>query len=147
MLREEDRHFLMALYMAVCVIFTWKGVWDGVYEIPLPEGSHALVFLFLGLTLLTFSGLIFKEFDPLGGFQKAVLTKLHQVHIHPQRKQFQLVYLDMVTKKEVTISGASILAIEKGALIISDARHKREIFIPVSKVRKVLLNGKPYWKA
>ncbi len=151
MLREQDKHFLMSLYSAVTLIFLWKGVWEGIYMLPLIEAiderSASFVFLFVGLTMLTFSGLIFKEFDPLGSFQKSLEKKLHQIHHHHHRKEFQVVYYDQAKKSELTIDAKNILGIEKNALVVHDAVHRQESFIPMGRVVKVLYQGKLYWRA
>ena len=36
LLREQDKHFLWSIYAGVAIIFVWKGIWEGAYEI-LPE--------------------------------------------------------------------------------------------------------------
>src|SRR3990167_6777661 len=128
-LREQDKHFLSSLYIAIAIIFTWKGIWDGLYEIPFLgqlscpsfislETYTPLVFLFIGFAMLTLSGAIFKEFDPLGGIQKAVNTTLHSIHIHHDKKNFQFQYYDKTQKKYIRIPAPWVKKIEKGALVV-----------------------------
>ncbi len=156
-LREQDKHFLSSLYIAVAVIFTWKGIWDGLYEIPFLgsldcpaiinlESCTPLVFLFIGFAMLTFSGLIFKEFDPLGGIQKTVSKILHDIQVHPEKKHFRIRYYDKTQKKTITIPAEWIKKIEKNALTVVPPGKKQEIFVPLHRVTEVLYNGKRYWR-
>ena len=157
-LREQDKHFLSSLYIAIAVIFTWKGIWDGLYEIPFLgdlscppilgnlESCTPLVFLFLGFAMLTISGAIFKEFDPLGGIQKAVYKTLHSVQAHHDKKNFEFQYYDKAQKKSVKIPAKWVKKIEKGALVVVSPQQKQEIFIPLHRVTEVLYKGKRYWR-
>jgi len=156
-LREQDKHFLSSLYIAIAIIFTWKGIWDGLYEVPFLgdlscpasiqlETCTPLVFLFLGFAMLTISGAIFKEFDPLGGIQKAVDKTLHSIQAHQDKKNFEFKYYDKAQKKYVTIPAAWVKKIEKGALVVVPPKQKQELFIPVHRVSEVLYKGKRYWR-
>ena len=149
-LREQDKHFLSSLYIAIAIIFTWKGIWDGIYELPylsrLPHSAASFVFLFLGFSMLTLSGAIFKEFDPLGGIQKAVNKTMHSVFIHHDKKNFQFRYYDRAQKKKITIPLKWVKKIEKGALVIVPPHQKQEMFIPAHRVTEVLYKGKQYWR-
>jgi len=156
-LREQDKHFLSSLYIAIAIIFTWKGIWDGLYEIPFLgqlscpsfislETCTPLVFLFIGFAMLTLSGAIFKEFDPLGGIQKAVNTTLHSIQNHHDKKNFQFKYYDKERKKYVAIPVIWIKKIEKDALVVVSPQQKQEIFIPIHRVTEVLYKGKSYWR-
>ncbi|MBI2125318.1 DUF504 domain-containing protein [Candidatus Woesearchaeota archaeon] len=154
-LREEDKHFLSSLYIAIAIIFTWKGLWTGIYEIPfigslecniLGPYCGSFVFLFLGFAMLIFSGAIFKEFDPLGGIQNAVNKTLHSIQTHHDKKNFEFKYYDKAQKKYVKIPAPWVKKIEKGALVAVHPHQKQEIFIPVHRVTEVLYKGKSYWR-
>ena len=147
-LREQDKHFLASLYAAVAVIFAWKGIWEGIYIIPYLSDyiGNPFVFLFIGLTMLTFSGLIFKEFDPFGDLEKSTTKILNDVHNHPEKKQFIIKYYDKVKQKNITLNPASIIKVERGAIIVKAAGKNQEIFIPNHRVTEVLYKGKPYWR-
>jgi uncharacterized protein (UPF0248 family) len=142
MLREQDKHFLWSLYVAIGVIFIWRGIWEGVYEIPY---INAWTLLFLGLTMLTFSGLIFKEFDPLGGIEKSTQKTLHFVYNHPTKQNFQIHYYDKLLKKELTFSANQIKHLEKDTLIIQD-QNNQELFIPIHRITEIKEKNKTYWK-
>ncbi|MFH1395912.1 MAG: RNA repair domain-containing protein [archaeon] len=143
-IREQDRHFLWSLLAAVGVIFVWKGLWEGLYEIPYL--GDPWVALFVGLAMLTFSGIIFKEFDPLGSLEKSINKKIRLVHTHPKRHEYQIRYYDKIKKKKVVIKVGEIKRIERGSLILKDAKGKQEIFIPTHRITEVLHKGKTYWK-
>ena len=147
-LREQDRHFLSSLYAAVAVIFTWKGLWEGIYVLPVVGDylGDPFVFLFLGLAMLTLSGLIFREFDPLGSVEKAERRVLQKVFHHPQKKEFSVKYLDKKLKKEVLVPAARLRSLEKGALVVVFPGKLRETFIPLHRITEVLQRGKRYWR-
>ncbi|MBI2573749.1 DUF504 domain-containing protein [Candidatus Woesearchaeota archaeon] len=148
MLREEDRHFLWSMYSAAAIILAWKGVWEGIYVIPVVSDviGDPFVFLFIGLTMLTFSGLVFKEFDPLGGMEKALVTRFEGIMAHPQKNQFKIKYYDKVQKKEVEVPAVSISQLDETALIVV-LPTKQEFFIPIHRVKKIFQNDKIYWRA
>jgi len=141
-LREQDKHFLSSLYWAISIIFVWKGLWEGLYE--LPYIGDPFVFLFIGFAMLTFSGLIFKEFDPLGGVDKAITQKLQEVKSHPQKQHFEVVYVDKFQKKDVKIPATDIEKVEEGALVLKT--ENKEIFIPTHRIKEILFKGKREWR-
>jgi len=141
-LREQDKHFLWSIYIAIGVILIWRGIWEGVYEIP---HVNAWTLLFLGLTMLTLSGIIFKEFDPLGGIEKSTHKIIHYVHNHPQSQQFQIKYYDKSLKKEFTFSAKEIKHLEKDAIIIKDNKNQEQ-FIPFHRITEITHQNKPYWR-
>lgn len=143
-LREQDKHFLASLYAAIAIIFAWKGLWEGIYSIPYI--GDPLVFLFIGFAMLTFSGLIFKEFDPLGNIQKASLNAIRSVNNHKDKKNFTIKYYDKVRKKKVSIPAEKIRKIERGALIITHPDKREEVFVPLKRVTEILYKGKKYWR-
>ena len=145
-LREQDKHFLWSLYAGVAIIFIWKGIWEGAYEVVPEFLADPWIFLFLGFLMLTLSGLIFKEFDPLGGVEKAVQKTITTVHAHPDKKNFTLKYYDKLQKKEVTIKVERIMRVEKGTIIVHHEDRKEELFIPIHRVSEILYKGERYWK-
>ncbi len=141
-MREQDKHFLWSLYIATAIIFTWKGLWTGVYEIPYVDDPF--IWLFVGFTMLTLSGVIFREFDPLGGLEKAANAMIQFVHAHPQKQEFTVIYRDQAQKKNIAVGGEKLKAIEKGTLVIRG--QQEEIFIPIHRVTEILYQGKRYWR-
>ncbi|MBI4151404.1 DUF504 domain-containing protein [Candidatus Woesearchaeota archaeon] len=143
-LREQDKHFLSSLYSAAAVIFVWKGLWEGLYEIPYL--GDAFVALFIGFTMLVFSGLIFKEFDPLGGLEQAITKKMEVVISSSEKKNFEVKYHDSVLKKDLTIPAKYVHRIEEAGMVVVDPVKKNELFIPLHRVTEILYNGKRYWR-
>lgn len=141
LLRESDKHFLWTLFSLVAVILLWKGIWEGIGSLPII--GNVWVSLFLGLIMLTFTGLIYQS-DPLGGLERGTMAALNNAHTHPQRHEFTVRYYDRLNKKEREISVKDIKRIEKNVLTIHD--RGREIFIPVHRVRAIHRKGKPIWK-
>lgn len=141
-LREQDKHFLWALYMAAAIVFTWKGLWTGIYEIPVL--GDPFIFLFIGFAMLTLSGMVFREFDPLGGVEKGVNKTMQFVQSHPQKEEFVLIYRDKAQKKNVSVSASSLKGIEPETLIIQGTQE--EIFIPIHRVTEVRRQGKIFWR-
>src|SRR3989344_3061973 len=137
-LSESDKHFIWSLFGAIGIILFWKGIWEGIGALPLLE--NAWVSLFLGLAILTFSGMIFREFDPLGGIEKGVEKMMHHVHSHEQKHEYKVHYYDTMKKKMVSITGDQIRKIEKNFLSVHE--KGREIFIPLHKIKSVSRNNK-----
>ncbi len=149
-LREQDKHFLWSLFVAVSVILMWKGIWEGMYEIPeklgYPQFGDPFVFLFLGFVMLTFSGIIFKEFDPLGSLDKSANRMMQHIHNHPHKQEFTIKYYDKVQKKELPISADRLKHIERGALVIAHQNGRQESFVPLHRITEVQRQDKTYWK-
>jgi hypothetical protein len=143
-LREQDRHFLWSLTAALGVILVWKGLWEGWYEIPIV--GNEWVALAIGFALLTFSGVIFKEFDPLGSLDKSVTKIAHFVQGHPQKNLFQIKYHDKILKKDITLKAERIKHVERGSLVIEHEKGGQEVFIPLHRLREVIFKGQTYWK-
>ena len=141
-MREQDKHFLATLYLVMAIIFIWKGVWEGWYEIPY-LGSP-FVALFIGLTILTLSGLIFKEFDPFGSVQQSTISLLNKLHQHPKKEHFQIKYYDANQKKDIVFVVQSLRQIEENVLIFG--LKGKEHFIPIHRVKEILFKGARYWR-
>ncbi|MBS3140394.1 DUF504 domain-containing protein [Candidatus Woesearchaeota archaeon] len=144
MLREQDKHFLWSLYSAIATVFLWKGIWEGIYEIPYL--GDPFIFLFIGFAILTFSSLIFNQFDPLGGVEKAVSRIIQKIESHPQKNKFEITYYDKNLKKEIVVPAARILKFENGALILKHHLKNEELFIPLHRLRAVYFQGQRYWR-
>lgn len=149
--REQDKHFLWSLFAAAGAILAWRGVWEGLYVFfedvaGLPYLADPWVFLFVGLAMLTFSGMIFKEFDPLGGVEKSVNRMMHYVHNHPKREEYLVKYHDKEQKKNFSFRADKIRHIEKNTLVVEHPQGAKELFIPLHRVTEILHKGKTYWR-
>ena len=147
-LREQDKHFLWSIYSAITIIFLWKGIWEGLYHLPFIGDEHTApwIFLFIGLAMLTFSGIIFKEFDPLGGLTKAATKVVSQIQHHPHKDDFNLCYVDHHRKETVTINAKELLRLEKGTLVFKHHSKNQEVFVPLHRLTEVTYQGKRYWR-
>ena len=141
-LREPDKHLLLSLLAATGIILFWRGMWEVADMLPVI--SHPLASLVTGLVILAFSGIIFKEFDPLGGIEKSSLNVIHNIHTHPKKHEFTIRYYDKAKKEEVDISAKNIKSIEKNNIEIHIGR--KEIIIPIHRVRSVHRNGHIVWR-
>lgn len=142
MLRESDKHFLWALFNATGIIIFWKGIWESIGTIPIL--GDPWVDLFIGLTMITLSGIIFQQFDPFGGLERGVNSILHHVHTHPKKHEFTIHYYDRFKDKEVWVNADKIRRIEKNMLSLHE--HGKEIFIPIHRVRAIMRNKKEIWR-
>ncbi|PIN87016.1 hypothetical protein COV19_01705 [Candidatus Woesearchaeota archaeon CG10_big_fil_rev_8_21_14_0_10_44_13] len=142
-LRESDKHFLWSLIGAIGIILFWRGIWGGIDILPSPLDRPELSF-FLGLAILTFSGLIFKEFDPLGGLEKGVIDVLHMIQSHPEKKDYMITYHDKLNKKDVNIRADDIKQFEKSMLLIHEGG--KEIFIPLHRIKSIHKKGEVIWR-
>lgn len=147
-MRESDKHFLWSLLGAIGIVLFWRGIWNGIDTIGEVQRwewvATPALSLFIGLAILTFSGLIFREFDPLGGLEKGVAKALHALHEHPHRDEFTVTYYDQMNKKEYTVGGENIKRFEKNVLSVHEG--ERELFIPIHRIRAVHHKGKMVWR-
>ncbi|HLC64533.1 MAG TPA: RNA repair domain-containing protein [Candidatus Nanoarchaeia archaeon] len=141
-MRETDKHFLLAMFSATGIILFWKGIWEGPGSLPIIE--NAWVSLFIGAAMLTFSGIIFSEFDPLGGIEKGALKVMHSVHNHPKKREFSVRYYDDLRKNDVELKAEHMKHIEKN--IVAFHHKGREIFIPIHRIRAVHRKGEVIWR-
>jgi len=142
--REQDKHFLWSLTAALGVVLVWKGLWESWYEIP--AIGNEWVALFVGFAMLTFSGVIFKEFDPLGSLDKSVSRVAHYVLTHPHKDLFTIKYHDKVLKKDIVIQAERIKHMERGSLVVEHEDRAQEVFIPLHRLREVTYKGQIYWR-
>ncbi|MBI5391266.1 DUF504 domain-containing protein [Candidatus Woesearchaeota archaeon] len=142
-LRESDKHFLWSLFSAIGIVMIWKGIWEGIGSLPIIENPW--VSLFIGLIMLTFSGIIFKEFDPLGGLEKGIADIMNHIQHHPKKHEFSVKYYDSLKKKEVLIAARDIHHLEKNMVAIIGEGGK-EVFVPMHRIRSVHRKGKLIWK-
>lgn len=143
-IRESDKHFLLALIAVTGVVFFWRGLW-GVLDI-IPIFSNVFVSLAIGLAIMTFSGIIYREFIPEEEPLTPVLDILKDVFKHPieTRKQYIIEYYDELLKMHKKITHAVIRKLEHTYLVIE--RKGEEVFIPVHRIHKIHSEGKVLWQ-
>lgn len=147
-MRESDKHFLWSMIGALGLILFWRGVWNGI---DILYGVNAWTWLatpalsfFVGLLILTFSGLLFSQFDPLGGIEKGIIDKLNMIQTHPERKDFKVTYYDKLKKEDVHINAEDIKHFEKNMLLVHSGG--RESFIPIHRIKAIHKKGKIVWR-
>lgn len=143
-LREQDKHFLWSIFAGVAIILFWKGIWEGIGSLPLLENPW--VSLFVGFTMLTFSGIIFKELDPLGSLEKSTQKVMQFIAGHPKKQEFHIVYRDRTKKQDVVIKANKLKEIEKNLLVIVE-KDGSEFFVPMHRIKEIRHKGKPYWRS
>ncbi len=143
-LREQDKHFLWSIYVALAVILTWKGVSQGFATIPFLDDPW--VVLFISFSILTFSGIIMRDYDPLGSLEKASNKVLHHVLRSQNKKEYQIIYQDDSLNQQVTLSAENLIEIEKGTLIFENKVQKQEFFIPSNKVDEIKFKQRTFWR-
>jgi len=158
-LREQDKHFLSSLFSAVAIIFVWKGLWEGLYYVPFlgdlscpdyaifanVETCTPFVFLFIGFAMLTFSGTIFKEFDPLGSIEKAITEKIKEVAELKNSNDYIIIYEDKHNDKVKKLSASKIYRVDKKAIIYKE--NQQEVFIPLHRIKEIVRKGEKVWRA
>lgn len=142
-MREQDRHFLWSLFGAVGLILFWRGVWELPAELPFNDLPW--ISLFIGLCILTLTGLVFREFDPLGGLEKSLSRTFRHINNSHDKENYLLIYHHPELKKNVEINGSRLRAVEKEYLVFEDAK-KKEFFIPFDHITEILHKGKLYWR-
>ncbi|MBI2662141.1 hypothetical protein HYX11_01640 [Candidatus Woesearchaeota archaeon] len=142
-IKENLKKYFWAVLGAIGMICFWAGVWAGIGELPYLE--NPLISLVVGMAILTFSGTIYKEFDPLKETEEEIHQQLHQIHTHPEKHLFHIKYFDNLKKQHVFLRGDQIAKIEKGFIILFD-ENGREVFVPGHRVLELMHKGKPFWR-
>lgn len=139
-IRESDKHFLLALVAVTGVVFFWRGLW-GVLDI-IPIFSNVFVSLAIGLAIMTFSGIIYREFMPEEEPLTPVLDILKDIFKHPleTRKQYIIEYYDELLKAHKKITHAVIRKLEHMYMVVE--RKGEEFFIPIHRIHKIHSEGK-----
>lgn len=142
-LREEDKKFLWALLSGTGVILFWRGIWEVSYEIPLIENVYFV--LFVGLFILTITGLIYREFDVFGQKIYKLGRRLHDVKTEAKRgKKYTVHFYDNIKEDEHKLDGKQIHDVETEFIIVNKKGH--EEFIPLRRITKITHKGKSVWR-
>ncbi len=141
-IREQDRHFLLSIFGGTGLILFWRGVWELPMQIP--HNDLPWISLFIGLTILTLTGLVYKEFDPLGGFEKTLQRKFKSIQLSPYKKEFSFIYEDPETNLNTAFSAEKLQSVESNYLVFEI--DKTEIFIPFKTITEIRRNNEEYWK-
>lgn len=141
-MRETDKHFLISLVFALGIILFWRGVWH-IADIT-PILRNEFVSFFIGLLILTLSGLIYHEFDPFAKHLTRTSKAIHDAVVDAKREGgYFLRYYDSKLKKQVRMPAHHVKHIEQNVLVVHEGN--RESFIPVHRVTRVEKGKKVIW--
>ncbi len=138
-----DKRYLAALLVLTGVVLFWRGVWDTLYLFPIID--NPFVSLFLGLLILTVTGVIFQEFDPLSRKIAKTMELLNEIVSRKKKKENYVIYYYDEKKNETeSVPRRKIKKIEHNFLVTEE--KGREFFIPVHRIQEIEENGKTIWK-
>lgn len=142
-LREEDKQFLTALLYATGIILFWRGVWEVSEEIPLLKTP--LLSLALGLLIITLTGYLYREFDPISRRMHRVGRLLNDIISRSKRGEpHTIYYYDEVAKDHHELKPHQIKKIEHDFLIFEEKGH--EVFIPTHRITRIHKGKNLIWK-
>ena len=140
---EDAKRYFWYIFGILGTLFFWAGMWDGLGSIGFLK--NPFISLVIGLILLSLSGVIFKDANPLWEVEKPVKAEAKKVHHHPLKHEFHFKYEDHLKKKELTIHAGKLKRVEKEFLVFLD--KGKEVFVPLHRVTEILHKGKTHWKA
>jgi len=142
-LSSSDKNYIAALTVVIGIILFWRGVWEAAYTIPIL--SNPFVSLFIGLLIITLTGVIFQEFDPFRASTTKTMEILNEIVSRKHKKErYEVIYFDELANKRISIPHKNIKKIEHNFIVVEE--DGREIFIPVHRVHRILENGRTIWK-
>lgn len=140
---DEDKAYLLILVYLVAIVLFWRGIWEASLEVPIIRNPWVSVFL--GLFILTMTGYIFKEFDPLSQKMSKLTKSLHNLIGEIGRGvPVQIHYFDNLKKKHMQLETRKIKRIENNFVVFEE--DGREHFLPVHRITKVHHKGKVIWE-
>lgn len=144
-IRESDKHFLLAVLVVTGIVFFWRGAWGIMDHTPII--SDYFVSIFIGLVIMTFSGVIYREFIPEEEPLTPILDALKDIFKHPveKRKAYVIKYYDEIAKIMKEITHAHIKQIERNFLVME--KNGEEYFIPIHRIKKIHKEGEVIWEA
>jgi len=140
---ETDKHYLFSLLYATGIILFWRGIWEATLEIPILD--NVFVSLFLGLLIITVTGVVYKEFDPLGQKLNRITRLLNDVVSQSkQGKKFEIHYYDQLKKKHTMVTSDRVRHLEHSYMVIEE--NGKEFFVPLHRISRVHHKGKVIWQ-
>ncbi len=140
---EDLKQYFWYIFGIIGVVFFWTGTWDGLGNLWLLK--NPVISFVVGIILLSISGVLFKDSNPLWESEKPVKSEAKKVHRHPQKHEFHFKYQDHVKNKELILPAQKLRRIEKEFLVFLD--KGKEVFVPLHRVTEILHKGKTHWKA
>ena len=142
-LREEDRQFIYSLVYATGIILFWRGIWEASYDIPLLENVYFT--LFVGLFILTVTGYLYREFDPLSQKLHRIGRLLHEVvNMSKKGKKHDIHNYTEAGKDKHKFSAHKASKIEHDFIITKEDGHEK--FIPIRRITQIRKGKNIIWK-
>jgi len=136
---DEDKAYLLILVYLFGIVFLWRGVWEASDRLPLIKNPW--VSLFVGLLILTLTGYIFKEFDPLAQKMSRLTKSLHNIVGEIGRgASTELHYYDSLKKKHMQLKTHNIKRVENNFVVFEE--DGKEHFLPIHRITKIHHKGK-----
>jgi uncharacterized protein (UPF0248 family) len=146
-INEQDKSFLLSLAYATGIILMWKGIWEGVGEVPYIGFilGNPFVSLFIGLTILTLTGWIYRQFDAFSLRTNKLLDTLSNV-VHDEAKGAEhfISYFDELTNKHHKVAVKHVRRVEQNHVVMM--KEGREFFIPIHRISAVHKGGRAIWR-
>jgi len=143
-IKESDKHFLLALLAVIGVVFFWRGAWMVMDITPIVE--NPFVSIAIGLAIMTFSGVIYREFLPQEEPLTPLIDIINEAFKHPEKKRklYIIKYYDALRNEHRELPHSKIQRIEHNFLVTE--RNGEEHFIPIHRIREIHAEGKIIWK-
>jgi uncharacterized protein (UPF0248 family) len=142
-MREEDKQFLTSLLYATGIILFWRGIWDMSIKIPLLKTP--LFCAAVGLAIITLTGYLYREYDPISNRMHKIGRVLHDVINQAKKGEpHEIFYYDQVGKHHHKVLPHKIKKIEHDYIIVEEKGH--EVFIPMHRITHVHKQGKAIWR-
>ena len=133
--------YFWTLFGILGVVLFWAGIWDGIGHSN-KYFANPLISLFIGVSILVFASLSSREFHFLEE-EHDLAWIIHKIKRHPQKHEFQIHYHDRLKGKNIIMKGNRLKRVEKDSILIFEGKGKKEYFLPIHRVKKVLHKGKP----
>ncbi len=142
-IREEDKLYLHSLFYGIGVILFWRAIWEVSSVMPLLKNSFFT--LFVGLAVLTLTGYIFHEFDPLSRKMHSIGKNLnYAVNRAEHGEKIVVYYHDKTARREYPVDAASIKRVEHDIFVY--VHGGREFFVPTNRVMSIRKGKQVIWK-
>ena len=142
-LSESDKHFLMSLVYATGIILFWRGIW-GIADV-VPILSNVYVSFFIGLLILSLTGVIYSQFDPFTQKISKTTKLLHSIIEEAKKgEKYVIHYFDRLTGSHNVIHPHKVKRIEENHLVLEE--KGKEVFIPIHRITHIKKDNVVIWK-
>ena len=141
---ENVKTYFWFFFYVIGGIFFWIGVWDGIGN--LGYLVNPVISLLVGSGMLVIAKFLFKGTGSFFGIKGEIHPVFYKVHHHEQKHKFHFKYHDKKQDKKILVPAATLKRIEENFLVFVD-KTKKEVFVPVHRVKEILYEGKSHWKS